>query len=243
MTQLVNTVEIRIPKSKGKLNGKVISKRLYVYHFVNSLLENVLSPAPVNEIHALSERITDLILRKAKPSDMVRITVSLKYTGYVRIAGKVIGNYGFVLTIYVKDKVISVYEIKRSFSERLFDIEFRVPRKDDGLIEFLNIANFVINHGNIMPSFEINDEFRAIANYVAEYVKVYGKSKPRKVSDYHVIVNFARFVELLNLFHETFLSQETTRLIGTRFTYLAYKYLRDSGYFAYIFAMTHGNHD
>jgi len=234
MVLVVSTTEIRIPKSKGKINGRVVSKRSYVFYFINNLLRSVLEPTPINEINALSERITDLVLRKAKALDTVRIYVSTKYSGYVRIAGKIVGNYDFTLTIYIKDKVISVYEVRRNFDSRLFDVRFRIPRRNDDLSDFANIADFAKNHNSIMPRFDVPNDFVNIANYVMDYVRTYGKERKRSVSDYHVITNFARFVETLNMFHDSFLSSETTKLIGTKFTFLAYKYLKESGYFAYI---------
>jgi len=232
MVQAINTTEIRIPKSKGKVNGKVVSKRSYVYYFVNALMESVLFPTPKSEIHGLSERIVDLILRKSKPLDMVRVTVSPKYCGYVRIADKVVGNYDFVLTIHVKDKVIAVYEVRRNFDSRLFDVRFRVPGNDNDFADFADIANYVSNHNSVVPTFDMPNDFVGVVNYVTEYVRQFGRDKHRRVSDYHVIVNFSRFVETLNMFHDSFLSAEVTKLIGTKFTFLAYKYLRDSGYFA-----------
>jgi len=229
-------VTIKVPRSKGKINGKVVSKRRYVFYFVNTLMENALAPAPKNEIHALSERITDLVLRKAGKMEIVKVTVSPKYCGYAKIAGKTIGVYDFTLTIHVKDKVISVYEIRRNFNDRLFDIKFRAPNAikqyNENYADFVDIADFVVNHNSVMPRFDMPNDFADIANYVVDYAKAYGKIKPVRVSDYHVITNFAKFIELLDMFHIVFLSMETTKLVSTKFTFLAYKYLKESGYFA-----------
>jgi len=232
MSQAINMTTVKIPRQKGKINGKVVSKRRYVFYFVNALMENALAPAPKNEIHALSERIADLVLRKAKALDTVKVSVFAKNCGYMKIMGKVVGVYDFVLTIHVKDKVIAVYEVRRSFNDRLFDVRFRVPRRNDGFNDFADIANYVINHNSVMPRFDMPNDFADIANYVVDYVMTYGKGRKRRVSDYHVITNFAKFIELLDMFHFAFLSQETTKLIGTKFTFLAYKYLKESGYFA-----------
>jgi hypothetical protein len=240
MTQVVTVTEIRIPKSKGKIDNRVVPKRRYVYYFVNALMESVLYPTPKSEIHELSERITDLILKKARALDTVKVMVSLKYCGYVKITDKVIGVYDFVLTIHVRGKVVGVYEIKRKIDDKFFDVEFRVPRKNDVDNDFVNIANFVVNQNFVMPSFDLPNDFVNIANYVMDYVRAYGKERKRRVNDYVVMVNFARFVETLNMFHDSFLSGEITKLIGTKLTYLAYRYLRDSGYFAYVSVINHG---
>ena len=99
-------------------------------------------------------------------------------------------------------------------------------------------------YGNsVVPTFDMPDSFMDIANYVVDFAEKYHREKPRRVSDYHVITNFAKFVETLDMFHIAFLSQETTKLIGTKFTFLAYKYLKESGYFAYVFAVGHGNYE
>jgi len=231
MVQVISTVTIRIPKSKGKINGKVVSKRSYVYYFVNTLLENALEPTPKSEIHALSERITDLVLRKAKALDTVRVFVSVKYSGYVRIAGKVVGNYDFTLTIRIENKVISVYEIRRNFDDRLFDVRFRVPKKDNDFGDFAGIANFAVNHGLVMPIFEVDNDFTAIVNYVTEYVKAYGKKYKRKVDVYAYADTIREFFTFLNTYVDVFNDKDLRELISKRYVYYWYRYLRNSGYF------------
>jgi len=231
MSLAISTVTIRIPKSKGKINGRVVSKRSYVYYFVNTLLENALDPTPVNEIHALSERITDLILRKTKALDTVSVFVSVKYSGYVRIAGKVVGNYDFTLTIRIGNKVISVYEIKRKFSNDSFNIMFRVPKKNNDFGDFAGIVNFVLNHDSIVPTFEVDNDFVNIANYVMEYVKAYGKIKPRKVDVYAYADSIREFFSFLSVYTDVIYDKDLRKLVGTYLQYYWYRYLRNSGYF------------
>jgi hypothetical protein len=223
MVQSITTTEIRIPRSKGKVDGKVLSKRRYVFHFINALMQNVLFPTPKNEIHALSERIADLVIRKSKPLDTVRVTVSPKYCGYTKIAGKTIGVYDFVLTIHVKDKVISVYEIRRNFDDRLFDIRFRAPRINDGFSEFLPIANYV----SVINDYDFWEEsFTSIVNYVVNNVRV-----KTRVNAYDISANVTEFLTFINEYTDVFYDKELRELVGKRYVYYWYRYLRNSGYF------------
>ena len=216
-------VTIRIPKSKGKVDNRVVSKRRYVFYFVNALMRNALKPTPKNEIHALSERIADLVLRKAKPLDTVKISVSTKYSGYMKIADKVVGNYDFTLTIHVKDKVISVYEIRRNFDNRLFDIRFRVPRNNDGFNDFVGIANFVSEINN----YDFWEEtFMGVVNYIV----VNNRVKTR-VNAYDISANVTEFLAFLNEYVDIFNDRELRELVGKRYVYYWYRYLRNSGYF------------
>jgi len=231
MSQAINMVTIKVPKSKGKVNGKVVSKRRYVFYFVNALMQNALAPTPMSEINALSERIVDLVLRKAKPLDAVKISVSVKYSGYVRIADKVVGNYDFTITIHVKDKVISVYEIRRNFDDRLFDVRFRIPAYDNGFSDFADIANFVVNHNSVMPVFEIDNEFANIANYVMDYVMTYGKERKREINVYAYANSIREFLAFLNEYVDIFNDKELRDMVNKRYLYYWYRYLRNSGYF------------
>jgi len=228
-------VTIRIPKSKGKINGKVVSKRRYVFYFVNALMRNALEPTPMSEINALSERIADLVLRKAKALDTVKVAVFVKYSGYVRIANKVIGNYDFTLTIHVKDKVISVYEIRRNFDNRLFDIRFRAPNAikqyNENYADFAFIADFVRNHNSVVPAFDMSNDFADIANYVTEYVKAYGKIKPVRVNVYTYADTIREFFTFLNTYADIIYDKDLRKLVGTYYQYYWYRYLRNSGYF------------
>jgi len=224
-------VTIRIPKSKGKVDNRVVSKRRYVFYFVNALMENALTPVPKNEIHALSERITDLVLRKAGKMEIVKVTVSPKYCGYTKIADKTVGVYDFTLTIHVKDKVISVYEIKRNFDNRLFDIRFRAPRNNNDFANFVDIANFVRNHNSVMPRFDMPDNFADIANYVMDYVMTYGKERKREINVYAYANSIREFLAFLNQYTDIFNDRELRELIGKRYVYYWYRYLRNSGYF------------
>jgi len=223
MSQAINMVTIKVPRSKGKINGKVVSKRRYVFYFVNTLMENALAPAPKNEIHALSERITDLVLRKAGKMEIVKVTVSPKYCGYAKIGGKTIGVYDFTLTIHVKDKVISVYEIRRNFDERLFDVRFRIPAYDNGFSDFVGIANFV----SAINNYDFWEEtFANVVNYVVNNVRV--KSR---VNAYDIGANVTEFLTFLNEYVDVFNDKELRELVGKRYVYYWYRYLRNSGYF------------
>jgi len=223
MSGFLYQTTIRVPKSKGKINGKVVSKRSYVFYFVNALMRNALEPTPISEVNALSERITDLILRKSKALDVVRIAVSVKGCGYAKIAGKVIGVYDFTLTIHVRDKVISVYEIKRKFDDRLFDVRFRVPRNNNDFADFAFIANYV----SVIGNYDFWEEtFANIVNYVVNSVRV----KPR-VNAYDVSANVTEFLAFLNEYTDVFYDRELRDLVNKRFLYYWYRYLRNSGYF------------
>jgi len=223
MSLAINTTVIRIPKSKGKINRRVVSKRSYVYYFVNALMENALEPTPKNEIHALSERITDLVLRKAKALDTVKVSVSAKYCGYTKIANKVVGVYDFVLTIHVRDKVISVYEVRRNFDDRLFDVRFRVPRNNNDFADFAGIANYV---GAINDYDFWEETFAGVVNYVVNNVRV----KPR-VNAYEISANVTEFLAFLNEYVDIFNDRELRELVGKKYVYYWYRYLRNSGYF------------
>ena len=223
MSGFLYQTTIRVPKEKGKVDGKVVSKRRYVHYFVNALMRNALEPTPISEINALSERVTDLILRKSKALDVVRVAVSVKGCGYVRIAGKVVGVYDFTLTIHVRDKVISVYEIRRKFDDRLFDVRFRVPRSNDGFADFVGIANYV----SVIGNYDFWEEtFAGVVNYVVNNVRV----KP-KVNAYDISANVTEFLAFLNEYVDVFNDRELRELVGKKYVYYWYRYLRNSGYF------------
>jgi len=231
MSGFLYQTEIRVPKSKGKVGGKVVSKRRYVFYFVNALMKNALEPTPISEINALSERITDLILRKSKALDVVRVAVSVKGCGYVKIMGKTIGVYDFVLTLYIKDKAIAVYEIKRKFSEELFSVRFRVPRKSNDYDGFVNIANFV----SVVGNYDFWDEsFAGVVNYVVNNVRVRSR-----VNAYDVSANVTEFLTFLNEYTDVFYDRELRDLVNKRYLYYWYRYLRNSGYFT----VYHGDYE
>jgi hypothetical protein len=186
-------------------------------------MENALAPAPKSEIHALSERITDLVLRKAKALDTVKVTVSPKYCGYAKIGGKTVGVYDFTLTIHVKDKVISVYEIRRNFDDRLFDVRFRVPRNGNDFADFVGIANFV----SAINNYDFWEEtFAGVVNYVVNNVRV-----KTRVNAYDISANVTEFLAFLNEYVDVFNDKELRELVGKRYVYYWYRYLRNSGYF------------
>jgi hypothetical protein len=223
MSGFLYQTTIRVPKSKGKIDNKVVPKRRYVYHFVNALMENALEPTPKNEIHALSERIADLVLRKVGKMEIVKVTVSPKYCGYAKIGSKTVGVYDFVLTIHVKDKVISVYEIRRNFDDRLFDVRFRVPRNNNDFADFADIANYV----SAINNYDFWEEtFTGVVNYVVNNVRV-----KTRVSAYDISANVTEFLAFLNEYVDIFNDRELRNMVNKRYLYYWYRYLRNSGYF------------
>jgi hypothetical protein len=228
MSLVINTTKIRIPREKGKVNGKVVSKGKYVQYHVMSFLRHNLGVITDRDLSELSSAIANLLIRVIGGDNEVKLSVVVRYNGVLTIDGAKRSYFHFDLYVYVGDKRINVYTFIKKRPEIFVDNSVDYFANGD----FADIANFVINHNSVMPRFDMPDNFADIANYVTEYVKAYGKIKPRRVSDYVVAVNFAKFIELLDMFHIAFLSQETTKLIGTKFTFLAYKYLKESGYFA-----------
>jgi hypothetical protein len=224
MTQVVTITEIRIPRQKGKVNGKVIPKGKYVEYHLREWLRHNLDVITDKDLSELAEAVTNVIIRSVNGGNTVRLFISLRHSGVIKINGMEKSYYDFGLSIYTNNKLLHVYR----FVKKRPDVEIVVENNSDGSNE------------PGLPVFEVDGDFMNIANYVMDYVKAYGKDRKRRVNDYVVMVNFARFVETLNMFHDSFLSSETTKLIGTKFTFLAYKYLRDSGYFAYVNAINHG---
>jgi len=239
MSLVVNTTEIRVPKSKGKVNGKVVSKGKYVEYYVRNWLKHNLGVVTNEDLDKLSNSIANLLVRAVGDGNVVTLYISVRYSGVITIDNVKRSYFHFDLYVYVGNKCVNVYTFIKKRPEVYVDNSVDYFANSD----FAGIVNFVLNHDSIVPVFEVDNDFVNIANYVTEYVKAYGKIKPRRVSDYHVIVNFAKFVETLNMFHDSFMSNETTKLIGTKFTFLAYMYLRNSGYFAYVAYVNRNNNE
>jgi hypothetical protein len=237
MSLVVNTTKIRIPREKGKVNGKVVSKVKYVEYHLREWLRHNLGVITDRDLSELSGAIANLLIRVIGGGNEVKLSVVVKYNGVITIDGAKRSYFHFDLHVYVGDKRINVYTFIKKRPEIFVDNSV----DSDSYVDFANIANFVVNHNSVVPAFDMPNDFVDIANYVIEYAKAYGKNKPRRVSDYVVAINFAKFIELLDMFHIAFLSQETTKLISTKFTFLAYKYLKESGYFAYVNAINHGD--
>ena len=228
MVQVINTTEIRIPREKGKVNGKVVSKGKYVEYHLREWLRHNLGVITDNDLSELSSAIANLLVRVVGGGNEVKLSVVVKYNGVITIDNVKRSYFHFDLYVYVGDKRINVYTFIKKRPEIFVDNSVDYFANSD----FVSIADFVRNHSSVMPRFDMPDSFMDIANYVVDFAEKYHREKPRRVSDYVVMVNFSRFVETLNMFHDSFLSAEITKLIGTKFTFLAYKYLRDSGYFA-----------
>jgi hypothetical protein len=228
MSLVVNTTEIRVPKSKGKVNGKVVSKGKYVEYHVKSFLRHNLGVITDKDLSDLAETVTNLLVKTVDSGNKVKLSIVIKYNGVITIDNVKRSYFHFDLYVYVGDKRINVYTFIKKRPEIFVDNSVDYFANGD----FVDIADFVRNHSSVMPRFDMPDSFMDIANYVVDFAEKYHREKPRRVSDYVVMVNFSRFVETLNMFHDSFLSAEITKLIGTKYTFLAYKYLRDSGYFA-----------
>jgi len=230
MTLAISTTEIRVPRSKGKVNGKTVSKGKYVEYHLREWLRNVMGVITEKDLGDLAETVTNLVLKHVSGGVEVKLKVVLRYCGVLNVNGTKFSYYNFDLGIFVGGKHVHTYQLVKKRPEVYVDNSVG----SDNFVDFADIANFVSNHNGIVPVFDVPNDFAVIANYVAEYVRQFSRVKPRGVSDYHVITNFAKFIELLNAFHDSFLSGEITKLIGTKFTFLAYKYLKESGYFAYV---------
>ena len=239
MTLAIVETEIRVPKSKGKVDGKVVSKGKYVEYHLREWLRSVIGIITDRDLNDLAETVTNLVLKHVGGGVDVRLKVVLRYCGVLNVNGAKFSYYNFDLGIFVGGKHVHTYQLIKKRPEVYVDNHVDYFGNSD----FTDIANFVSNHNGVVPVFDVPNDFKVIVDYVIEFAKAYGKSKPRRVSDYVVTINFAKFIELLNTFHDSFLSGEITKLIGTKFTFLAYKYLRDSGYFAYVFAVGHGNYE
>jgi len=228
MSLVVNTTKIRIPREKGKVNGKTVSKGKYVEYHLREWLRHNLGVITDKDLSELSSAIANLLIRVIGGGSEVKLSVVVKYNGVITIDNVKRSYFHFDLYVYVGDKRINVYTFIKKRPEIFVDNSVDYFANSD----FVDIANFVVNHNSVMPRFDMPNDFADIANYVVDYAKAYGKIKPVRVSDYHVITNFAKFIELLDMFHIVFLSMETTKLVSTKFTFLAYKYLKESGYFA-----------
>jgi len=237
MSLVVSTTEIRVPKSKGKVNGRVVSKGKYVEYHLREWLRHNLGVINEIELGKLAETITNLLVRVVGGDNVAMLSISFRYSGVIRVSDMEKSYYNFDLSVYVNGKLIHVYQFIANRPEIYVDNSVDYFANSD----FVDIADFVKNHSNVMPVFDMPNDFADIANYVVDFAEKYRREKPRRVSDYVVMVNFARFVETLNMFHDSFLSGEITKIIGTKFTFLAYKYLKESGYFAYVNAINHGD--
>jgi len=236
MSLVVNTTKIRIPREKGKVNGKTVSKGKYVEYHLREWLRHNLGVINEIELDRLAKTITNLLVRIVGSDNVAMLSISFRYSGVIRVSDMEKSYYNFDLSVYVNGKLIHVYQFIANRPEVYVDNSV----DSDSYVDFAFIADFVRNHNSVVPAFDMPNDFANIANYVVDFVEKYHREKPRRVSDYHVITNFAKFIELLDMFHIAFLSQETTKLISTKFAYLAYRYLRDSGYFAYVSAINHG---
>ena len=239
MSMVINTTKIRIPKSKGKIDRRVVSKGKYVEYHLREWLRHNLGVITDRDLSELSSAIANLLIRVIGGGNEVKLSVVVKYNGVITIDSVKRSYFHFDLYVYVGDKRINVYTFIKKRPEIFVDNSVDYFANSD----FADIANYVINHNSVMPRFDMPDNFADIANYVVDYAKAYGKTKPVRVSDYHVITNFAKFIELLDMFHYVFLSMETTKLVSTKFAYLAYRYLRDSGYFAYVAYVNRNNNE
>jgi len=239
MVLAISTTEIRVPRSKGKIDGKTVPKGRYVEYYVRNWLRSVIEVITDKDLGDLAETVTNLVLKHVDSGNEVRLKVVLRYCGILSVNGVKVSYYNFDLGVFVNGKHVHTYQLIKKRPEVFVDNHVDYFAGSD----FADIANFVVYGNSVVPVFDVPNDFAVIANYVVEYVRQFGRNKTKKVSDYHVIVNFARFVETLNMFHDSFLSAEITKIIGTKLTFLAYKYLKESGYFAYVAYVNRNNNE
>jgi len=227
MVQVINMTTIKIPRQKGKVNGRVISKGKYVEYHLREWLRHNLDVIADKDLDKLSNTIANLLIRVVGSGNVVTLYISVKYSGVVRVSNMEKSYYNFDLSIYVNGKLIHVYQFIANRPEVYLDNSVDYFTNSD----FVSIANFVVNHSSVMPKFEVNNDFTAIVNYVTEYVKAYGKKYKRKVDVYAYADTIREFFTFLNTYVDVFNDKDLRELISKRYVYYWYRYLRNSGYF------------
>jgi hypothetical protein len=227
MSLVVNTTKIRIPREKGKVNGKVVSKGKYVEYHLREWLRHNLGVITDKDLNELSSAIANLLVRIADGGDVVTLYISFRYSGVVRVPGVEKSYYNFDLSIYVNGKLVHVYQFIAKRPEVFVNNSVDYFANSD----FAGIANFAINHNSVMPRFDMPSDFVDIANYVVEYVKAYGKERKRKVDVFAYTSSIREFFTFLNTYADVIYDKELRELVGKRLMYYWYMYLRNSGYF------------
>jgi hypothetical protein len=227
MSLVVNTTKIHIPKSKGKIDRRVVSKGKYVEYHLREWLRHNLGVINEIELDRLAKTITNLLVRIIGGDNVAMLSVSFRYSGVIRVSDMEKSYYNFDLSVYVNGKLIHVYQFIANRPEIFVDNSVDYFANSD----FAGIADYVINHNSVMPRFDMPDSFMDIANYVTEYVKAYGKERKREINVYAYANSIREFLAFLNEYVDIFNDKELRRLVGTKYVYYWYRYLRNSGYF------------
>jgi hypothetical protein len=219
MTLAISTTEIRVPRSKGKVNGKTVSKGKYVEYHLREWLRSVMGVITEKDLGDLAETVTNLVLRYVDGGVEVKLKVVLRYCGVLSINGAKISYYNFDLGIFVGGKHVHTYQLVKKRPEVYVDNSV----DSDNYVDFAFIANYV----SVIGNYDFWEEtFANIVNYVVNSVRV----KPR-VNAYDVSANVTEFLAFLNEYTDVFYDRELRDLVNKRFLYYWYRYLRNSGYF------------
>ena len=218
---------VKIPRQKGKVNGKVVSKGKYVEYHVREWLRHNLGVITDRDLSELSSAIANLLIRVIGGGSEVKLSVVVKYNGVITIDSVKRSYFHFDLYVYVGDKRINVYTFIKKRPEIFVDNSVDYFANSD----FVDIANFVVYGNSVMPRFDMPDNFADIANYVMEYVKAYGKERKREINVYAYANSIREFLAFLNEYVDIFNDKELRELVGKRYVYYWYRYLRNSGYF------------
>jgi hypothetical protein len=227
MSQAINMTTVKIPRQKGKVNGKTISKGKYVEYHVREWLRHNLGVITDRDLSELSSAIANLLIRVIGGGSEVKLSVVVKYNGVITIDSVKRSYFHFDLYIYVGDKRINVYTFIKKRPEIFVDNSVDYFANSD----FVDIANFVVYGNSVMPRFDMPDNFADIANYVMDYVMTYGKKRKREINVYAYANSIREFLAFLNEYTDIFNDRELRELIGKRYVYYWYRYLRNSGYF------------
>jgi len=227
MSLVVNTTKIRIPKSKGKIDRRVVNKGKYVEYHLREWLRHNLGVINEIELDRLAKTITNLLVRIVGGDNVAMLSISFRYSGVIRASDMEKSYYNFDLSVYVNGKLIHVYQFIANRPEVYVDNSVDYFANSD----FVGIADFVVNHNSVMPRFDMPDNFADIANYVMDYVMTYGKERKRKINVYAYANSIREFLAFLNQYTDIFNDRELRELVGKRYVYYWYRYLRNSGYF------------
>ena len=220
-------VTIRIPKSKGKIDRRVVSKGKYVEYHLREWLRHNLGVITDRDLSELSSAIANLLIRVIDGGNEVKLSVVVKYNGVITIDRVKRSYFHFDLYVHIGDKRINVYTFIKKRPEIFVDNSVDYFANSD----FADIANYVINHNSVMPRFDMPNDFADIANYVVDYVMTYGKKRKREINVYAYANSIREFLAFLSEYTDIFNDRELRELIGKRYVYYWYRYLRNSGYF------------
>ena len=227
MSLVVNTTKIRIPKSKGKIDRRVVNKGKYVEYHLREWLRHNLGVINEIELDRLAKTITNLLVRIVGGDNVAMLSISFRYSGVIRASDMEKSYYNFDLSVYVNGKLIHVYQFIANRPEVYVDNSVDYFANSD----FVGIADFVVNHNSVMPRFDMPDNFADIANYVMDYVMTYGKERKREINVYAYANSIREFLAFLNEYVDIFNDKELRDMVNKHYLYYWYRYLRNSGYF------------